>query len=70
LDADGQHYPEQVLGLYKASLAEGWDLLIGSRYVKSHDYSDSPLGRRIGMRLFSMLVRAIAGRRIYDTTWG
>ena len=37
LDADGQHYPEQVLGLYEASRAEGWDLLIGSRYVKSHD---------------------------------
>jgi len=70
LDADGQHYPEQVLGLYEASRAEGWDLLIGSRYVKSHDYSDSPLGRRTGMRLFSMLVRAIAGRRIYDTTSG
>jgi glycosyltransferase involved in cell wall biosynthesis len=70
LDADGQHHPEQILGLYQASREGAWDVLIGSRYVKVHDYSESPLGRRIGMRLFSLLVRAITGRRIYDTTSG
>ena len=70
LDADGQHHPEQVLSLYEADVASGWDVLIGSRYVKTHDYSQSPLGRRLGMRLFSLLVRAITGRQIYDTTSG
>jgi glycosyltransferase involved in cell wall biosynthesis len=70
LDADGQHHPEQVLSLYQADVASGWDVLIGSRYVKTQDYSQSPLGRRIGMHLFSLLVRAITGQRIYDTTSG
>jgi glycosyltransferase involved in cell wall biosynthesis len=70
LDADGQHHPEQVLSLFDASKAGGWDVLIGSRYVKTRDYSQAPVGRRIGMQLFSMLVRAITGRRIYDTTSG
>src|SRR5215813_10949946 len=70
LDADAQHYPEQVLRLYYADMERGWDVLIGSHYVKTHDYSQAPLGRRIGMRLFSLLVRAITGHHIYDTTSG
>ena len=36
LDADGQHYPEQVKALYQENLGAGWDVLIGSRYVGSH----------------------------------
>lgn len=70
LDADGQHYPEQVLSLYRADIERGWDMLIGSRYLRTHDYSQAPLGRRVGMQLFSFLVKAITGHRIYDTTSG
>ena len=70
LDADGQHYPEQVKALYHENLGAGWDVLIGSRYVESHDYSRSLLGRRIGMRLFSWLVRLVGRQHIYDTTSG
>jgi hypothetical protein len=70
LDADGQHDPEQVQALYNFEVEQGFDLLIGSRYVKTHDYSQSPLGRRLGMKLFSALVRAITGQRIHDTTSG
>lgn len=70
LDADGQHHPEQVLSLYRETMQRGWDVLIGSRYVKTRDYSQSPLGRRIGMRLFSQLVWIITGHRIRDTTSG
>lgn len=70
LDADGQHHPEQVRALYAAGMEFGLDVLIGSRYVERRDYSDSPFGRRIGMRLFSLLVGAITGQRIYDTTSG
>src|SRR6266511_954553 len=39
LDADGQHAPEQVPDLYQESINAGWDVLIGSRYVKTRDYS-------------------------------
>src|SRR5262245_39766077 len=45
LDADGQHDPEQVQALYNFEVEQGFDLIIGSRYVKTHDYSQSPLGR-------------------------
>ena len=70
LDADGQHHPEQVLALYDESVSHGWDVLIGSRYVGTKDYSHSPLGRRVGMQLFSLLVRLASGQRIYDTSSG
>jgi glycosyltransferase involved in cell wall biosynthesis len=70
LDADGQHLPEQVLQMYEAYEREGWDYLLGSRYVATGDYSAAALGRRIGMRLFSRVTEAVTGRRIYDTTSG
>lgn len=69
LDADGQHHPEQVRALVENSGNGDWDLVIGSRYM-SGDYSDAPLGRRLGMRLFSAMVQVVTGQRIYDTTSG
>ena len=70
LDADGQHSPESILEMNKDFVASRWDVLIGSRYVTTKDYSGSPLGRRIGMQIFSLLVRVITGQRVYDTTSG
>ena len=70
LDADGQHDPEQIHPMIEAFGQDRWDLLIGSRYVRARDYSDSPPGRRLGMQLFSLLTRPVIGRRIYDTTSG
>ncbi|MGE0883517.1 MAG: glycosyltransferase family 2 protein [Blastocatellales bacterium] len=70
LDADGQHSPEQIMDLLAVNQSGEWDMLIGSRYVATRDYSQAPLGRRIGMKIFSLMVRAISGQRIYDTTSG
>ncbi|HYN26044.1 MAG TPA: glycosyltransferase family 2 protein [Pyrinomonadaceae bacterium] len=70
LDADGQHHPEQIAGLLREFDAGGWDVLIGSRYVARRGYQDAPLGRRIGMQLFSMLVRLVIGQRVFDTSSG
>lgn len=70
LDADGQHQPMQVQEIYNESVKGDWDVLIGSRHIKARNYSLSPLGRRIGMRVFSVLVRIVAGSHIYDTTSG
>ena len=70
LDADGQHDPAQVPALLAEFDTGRWDLLIGSRYVLTRRYTGAPLGRRVGMRLFSVVVGAVAGQRIYDTTSG
>ena len=70
LDADGQHHPEQVRDLYTAAVEGNVDVVIGSRSVARHDYSHAPLDRRIGMQLFSVIVRIMSGQRVYDTTSG
>jgi len=70
LDADGQHQPEQVLALFREYEASHSDCLVGSRFVKAHDYGEAPFDRRMGMVLFSWLTFVFAGKRIYDTTSG
>jgi glycosyltransferase involved in cell wall biosynthesis len=70
IDADGQHDPASLPGFLAAFEARGCDVLIGSRYAESRNYRDSPIGRRIGMLLFSQLTAWLAGKRIYDTTSG
>jgi glycosyltransferase involved in cell wall biosynthesis len=70
LDADGQHQPEEIIELFSEFVAGNWDMLIGSRHVNRPDYTGIPLGRRIGMGLFSILVKVTTGKRIFDTSSG
>jgi glycosyltransferase involved in cell wall biosynthesis len=70
LDADGQHHPEEIEGLFSEFVRGDWDMLIGSRHINRPGYSGTPLGRQIGMRLFSILVRATTGKWVYDTSSG
>lgn len=70
LDGDGQHDARQIPGMIERFKSEEWDVLVGSRYVQSRNYSDAPLGRRIGMQLFSVMTRLVTGQRVYDTSSG
>ncbi|HEV2106058.1 MAG TPA: glycosyltransferase family 2 protein [Candidatus Eisenbacteria bacterium] len=69
LDADGQHDPAFLAALLAPVLAGECDVAIGSRYVAATGYH-APLSRRVGMLLFSGVVRLALGRRIADTTSG
>lgn len=69
LDADGQHDPAFLAALLAPVLAGACDVAIGSRYVAATGYR-APLSRRVGMLLFSGVVRLALGRRIADTTSG
>jgi glycosyltransferase involved in cell wall biosynthesis len=70
IDGDGQHDPAQIKDLKQIGFTDnGPDIVIGSRFVKEKAYH-APLGRRLGMMLFSWLTGLIAGSRIYDTTSG
>jgi glycosyltransferase involved in cell wall biosynthesis len=69
LDADGQHDPGHLEALV-APVARGeCDVSIGSRYVSRSGYR-APVARRLGMVLFSAVVRMAVGQRITDTTSG
>jgi glycosyltransferase involved in cell wall biosynthesis len=69
LDADGQHDPAYLEALVRPVLEGVCDVSIGSRYVARSDYR-APLARRLGMLVFSGVVRLAAGQRITDTTSG
>jgi hypothetical protein len=69
LDADGQHDPACLEALLEPVRAGTCDVSIGSRYVSRTGYR-APLARRLGMMLFSGVVRLTVGQRITDTTSG
>lgn len=69
LDADGQHDPDYLPALLEPVLAGRCDVAIGSRFVAATGYK-APWNRRIGMLLFSGVVRLALGRAIADTTSG
>ena len=69
LDADGQHDPAYLPALLAPVLEGRCDVSIGSRFVSSTGYR-APWTRRIGMLLFSGVVRLSLGRPITDTTSG
>jgi glycosyltransferase involved in cell wall biosynthesis len=69
LDADGQHDPAFVEPLVEPVRRGLCDVSIGSRYVVRSGYR-APRFRRLGMMLFSAVVRLAVGQRISDTTSG
>ena len=69
LDADGQHDPAFLEPLIRPVVEGRCDVSIGSRYVAQSRYR-APFARRLGMLLFSTLVRLALGRPITDTTSG
>jgi glycosyltransferase involved in cell wall biosynthesis len=69
LDADGQHDPGHLAALLAPVVRGECDVSIGSRYVAQSGYR-APLARRLGMVLFSAVVRLAVGQRITDTTSG
>lgn len=69
-DADGQHRASDLEPLHQAFTDGGYDLLIGSRFLRRGKYDAAAGARRIGMWLFSSVIKLVAGRRIYDTSSG
>ena len=69
IDADGQHDPVFLPALLEPVLEGRCDVSIGSRYVARSGYH-APFARRLGMLVFSAVVRIAVGQRIADTTSG
>lgn len=69
LDADGQHRPEDIDKLVREIKTNGWDMVIGSRFVTKSGYRGS-LSRRFGIFYFHQLIRLLTGIPVYDPTSG
>jgi len=67
-DADGQYNPLEIESLLGPVVAGRADFVTGSRRLGSEETRD-PV-RRAGVRFFALLVSALTGERISDTTFG
>ncbi|MBK9730044.1 MAG: polyprenol monophosphomannose synthase [Chitinophagaceae bacterium] len=70
MDADFSHPPKDLQQLYNACAFEGYDVAIGSRYVKGGQVMNWPTGRVLMSYYASIYVRVITWMPIRDTTAG
>jgi glycosyltransferase involved in cell wall biosynthesis len=69
IDADGQHDPAELPTLLEPLLSGEADFVVGSRFTGDRAFRSSFV-RRLGIRLFALIVSAIARQRLTDTTSG
>ncbi len=69
MDADFSHKPADLPRLLEKGIA-GYDVVIGSRYVKNGNVEDWPLNRILLSKGASLYVRLITGMPVKDTTAG
>jgi glycosyltransferase involved in cell wall biosynthesis len=67
-DADGQYNPAEVDTLLAPVVNGDADFVTGSRRLGSEETKD-PV-RRLGVRVFAVMISALTGQKISDTTFG
>ena len=70
MDADFSHNPDDLPKLIAACRDEGFDLAIGSRYIKGVNVVNWPIERVLLSYFASSYVRRITGMAVRDTTAG
>lgn len=70
LDGDAQHDPKYLKDILDPVLDGRLDLCIGSRFLTDQPGFKSTFTRRIGIRFFSVLLRALTGTAFTDPTSG
>ena len=68
-DGDNQHDASFIPDLVK-EIQSGFDIVIGSRYIKKISEFQSTALRRIGIKFLSFLIKLCTKKRIYDPTSG
>lgn len=69
IDADGQHQPKDVVTLLKAFNQGDYDVVLGSRFIEDTGYK-THWSRKLGIKMFSAVLRILSGKRITDVTTG
>ena len=68
MDADGQHDAKYISALIQ-KVEEGYDLVIGSRFIEKQGFQ-STFARRMGINLYSFIIKLFTKKVIKDTTSG
>ena len=70
LDSDGQHDPKDIPRFIK-KIKEGYDLVIGSRFLAKETMEKIPAYRRAGMKVLDTATElSLSGARVSDTQCG
>ncbi len=69
MDADFSHDPKYLKD-FMEKIKEGYDLVIGSRYVHGVSVLNWPIGRLILSYMASVYTRTVTGLKVKDTTAG
>jgi dolichol-phosphate mannosyltransferase len=70
MDCDFSHNPQDLVRLYETAAHDGYDLVIGSRYVTGVNVVNWPIGRVLMSYFASVYVRIVTGMPVFDTTAG
>lgn len=70
MDADFSHNPEDLPRLYDTCRKDGYDMAVGSRYIKGVNVVNWPMSRVLLSYFASRYVRIILGIPVEDTTAG
>jgi dolichol-phosphate mannosyltransferase len=70
MDADFSHNPEDLVRLYHACKHDGYEVAIGSRYIKGVNVVNWPMGRVLMSYFAGVYVRFITRMPIMDPTGG
>jgi len=70
MDADFSHDPGSLPSIL-SDIAQGYDLVLGSRYIKGGGIQEWPLNRRILSRGANLVIRLLTGKwQVHDWTSG
>ena len=69
IDGDGQHLPGEVPKLLETMQETRCDMVIGSRFLEVESFRTTWC-RRLGIKVFDLLFRALVNLRITDSTSG
>lgn len=69
VDGDGQHPPEEIAKLVEPLFVDGYDMVIGSRFIGRTDYR-VPFMRALGIKIISVFLKVVCGMTVKDTTSG
>ena len=68
MDADGQHDPKYIPKLIE-KIEQGYDFVIGSRFIEKEGFQSTFI-RRLGINLYSWIIKIFTKKKIKDTTSG
>jgi glycosyltransferase involved in cell wall biosynthesis len=70
LDSDGQHNPDQIPNLLEPILKDGFDIVIGSRFLNNADQQRVPVYRSLGIKTITRFTQAASYNNITDAQSG